>query len=277
MTTTSARYPAVTDPRLGRHFSFDSRNLRFVSELTPTYVDVRWPRHVPIYDQDVPKPRGSCTGQAIAGACATSPLWEALSDALRATLMNDDQAMKFYSEATATDPFPGVFNWQNPDGPGSVDTGSDGTDACKAASRDRYISSYQHALSFTTALAALEKGPVISGINWYKGMFTPDENGLVTIAPGDTIAGGHEMCFDEIIVAKQLVGFQQSWGNWGVQGRGYMSWDTWGRLLSENGDVNVPQPLNVTKPPPAPVPAVDPDALAAYQALKRWAARNGVL
>lgn len=275
MTTTSAMYP-VSDPRLGRHFAFDSRNLGFVSAEAPTYIDVKWPRHTPIYDQDVPKPRGSCTGQAMAGACSTGPIWDALADTLRATLQTDQQAMKFYSEATVTDPFPGTFNWQNPDGPGSTDTGSDGTDACKAAAHDGYISSYLHALSFQSALAALEKGPIISGFNWYDSMFTPDANGLVTISPQAAVAGGHELCFDEIIVGAQLVGFQQSWGVWGVEGRGYMKWDTWARLLSENGDANVPQPLNVTKPTPTP-PAVDPDALAAYQALKRWAARNNVL
>lgn len=275
MTISTARYPLVRDPRLGRHWAFDSRNLHYLSTREATYVDAKWPRHIPIYDQGQ---TGACTGNAIGGACATGPLWDALTKALQQAMIDrgENLADEFYGEATALDSFPGTYNWKNPTEPGSEDTGSDGTSACKAAKNDGYISGYLHALSLSTALGALEKQPVISGMNWYESMFTPNSKGVIVISPGSGVAGGHELCFDEIVVEEQLVGFQQSWGDWGVDGRGYMSWDTWARLLSENGDVNVPAPLATTPPTPTPSPAVDADVLGAYQALTRWAARNGV-
>jgi hypothetical protein len=89
------------------------------------------------------------------------------------------------------------------------------------------------------------------------------------------VAGGHEICVDQVLVDGQLIGLQNSWGeSWGINGRFYMSWDTWGRLIDENGDVTIPVPLAVPVPP-TPTPAVDADVLAAFQSLKRWAARNG--
>lgn len=275
MTIATARYSLVRDPRLGRQWAFDSRNLHYLATREATYTDVRHPRHIPIYDQGQ---TGACTGNAIGGACASGPLWNALSQILQQTMLDrgENLADEFYGEATVLDPFPGTYNWQNPSDPNSQDTGSDGTSACKAAKNDGYISGYKHALSLSTALGSLERQPVISGMNWYESMFTPNSKGIISISPGSGVAGGHELCFDEIVVEEKLVGFQQSWGEWGIDGRGYMSWDTWARLLSENGDVNVPMPLSITPPTPTPTPTVDPDALAAYQAMTRWAARNGV-
>jgi hypothetical protein len=266
MTITTAQYPARLDPRLGRQFAFDSRSLGYTVEASPTYINVRWPRHVDIYDQGQ---TGSCTGNAIAGAAATGPLWDALTPNLQALLDGEAEALTLYEAATQIDPFPGAYP---PD-----DTGSDGTSACKAAKAAGFISAYRHALKLSTALAAVEKGPVITGTNWYESMFYPDSNGVISISPDSEIAGGHEYCVDQVLVDSQLIGFQNSWGtDWGIKGRAYMSWDTWARLISENGDVTVPQPLAVTPPPPTGPPAVDPDVLVAYQALSRWAARNGV-
>jgi hypothetical protein len=265
VTITSSMYRAVSDPRLGRHYAFDSRSLHFVAEETPAYVNVRWPRHVDIYDQGN---LGSCVGNGIAGACATGPLWDALPPELQALLDGEAEALQLYEDATHLDPYSGAYP---PD-----DTGSDGTSGCKAAKAAGFISGYRHALKLSTAIAAVEKGPVITGVNWYESMFYPDSNGLVSISPGSSVAGGHEVCVDQVLVDNQLIGLQNSWGaDWGSAGRFYMSWDTWARLIDENGDVTIPVPLAVPVPP-TPVPAVDADVLAAFQNLKRWAARNGV-
>jgi hypothetical protein len=81
--------------------------------------------------------------------------------------------------------------------------------------------------------------PVITGTNWYSGMFTPKLGGLVEIS--GNVVGGHEYEVVGIDVEHKLVKCANSWGTtWGDKGFFYMTWDTWGRLLSEQGDVTVP-------------------------------------
>jgi hypothetical protein len=85
--------------------------------------------------------------------------------------------------------------------------------------------------------------PVITGISWYTSFDTPDATGLVVIASGATIRGGHELVADGIDAANQLVWFWNSWGpSYGVGGRFCMSFDTWQQLLAQQGDVTVPTP-----------------------------------
>ena len=113
---------------------------------------------------------------------------------------------------------------------------------CKAAKQLGLISSYKHAFGIDHALAALVLRPVITGINWYTSFDTPDPaTGLVEIASGATVRGGHEVVADGIDADKQLVWLWNSWGTgWGVGGRFCMSFETWDQLLKERGDVTVP-------------------------------------
>jgi hypothetical protein len=84
---------------------------------------------------------------------------------------------------------------------------------------------------------------VITGINWYTSFDTPDATGLVVIAAGATIRGGHEVVADQIDATNQRVWFWNSWGpSYGVAGRFCMSFDTWQQLLEQQGDVTVPMP-----------------------------------
>jgi hypothetical protein len=93
------------------------------------------------------------------------------------------------------------------------------------------------------ALQALVLRPVITGINWYDSMDSPDANGHVAIADGASVRGGHEVVVDEIDAEHYLVGAWNSWGpDWGAAGKFYMSWHCWWRLLGEGGDVTVPIP-----------------------------------
>jgi hypothetical protein len=64
----------------------------------------------------------------------------------------------------------------------------------------------------------------------------------VSIAPGATVRGGHEIVATQIDAPKQLVWFWNSWGSsWGVGGRFCMSWPTWNKLLQQGGDVTIPR------------------------------------
>ena len=93
------------------------------------------------------------------------------------------------------------------------------------------------------ALLALVLRPVITGIGWYSSFDTPDASGLVAVASGATVRGGHEVVADQIDAGNKLVWFWNSWGpGFGVGGRFCMAFDTWQRLLQEHGDVTVPLP-----------------------------------
>jgi hypothetical protein len=129
------------------------------------------------------------------------------------------------------------FPW-SPENPTVNDFGGSGLTVCQAAKQLGWIYSYDHTFSLQDALRALALRPGITGIPWYDSMYTPDSSGLVAVSPGSQVAGGHEVLVDQVIVDSQLVGCWNSWGpQWGVGGRFYMTWDTWGRLLSEEGDV----------------------------------------
>lgn len=269
----------VEGKRLGRHVRHDSRSLAYQVEpvVISGLVSVRHERHIPVLDQG---DLGSCTGNAAEGCVGTSPLFEALpagNPYFPPTLDEatcEREAVEFYSEATKLDDIPGSYP---PD-----DTGSDGLSVAKVALKVGLISGYQHAMSLDAALTALAAGPVITGVNWYDSFDTPSPTGVIAIARGAVVRGGHEFVVDELNVEHQLVGFTNSWGDaWGVQGRAYMSWDTWGQLLSEQGDVTVfvpvdqPAPVPTPTPIPTPTPAPDPDQTLATAA-RAWLAHHHV-
>jgi hypothetical protein len=233
---------------LGRHVRHDPRSLRFLIEAVDpaTLTSVRHVRGIPVLDQG---DLGSCTGNAAEGALGTSPLYETVPAGVRRPTGDADadeqQAVSLYSLATSLDDYDGQYP---PD-----DTGSDGLSVAKAAQKLGLISGYRHATSLAAALTALQDGPVITGVNWYSSFDSPAADGTISIGRHASVRGGHEFCVDELDVPNKRVGFTNSWGtSWGVEGRAYMSWDTWERLLSEDGDVTVFVP--VTEPAPQPTP-----------------------
>jgi hypothetical protein len=130
------------------------------------------------------------------------------------------------------------------------------------------ISGYQHTFSRDDALKALGVTPAIVGIPWTDDMFNPDADGRVH--PTGSVAGGHEICADEIDAENQRVWFTNSWGDgWGLAGRFYLSFTDFGDLLSQQGDVTIFTPLTQPAPTPTPGPGDDPDAALAAVA-HRW-------
>jgi hypothetical protein len=219
----------IDDKRLGRHIEHDPRSKDFAVTATLTFDEMKTLNHRHyggILDQGQ---LGSCTGNAAAQARNTAPLHKTGDTAL-----TEKDALAIYELATKIDGFPGQYP---PD-----DTGSSGLAAAKALLQKGLITSYKHAFTVAAALTALQKDPVITGVNWYEGFDTPDDNGLVEIS--GQIRGGHEIC---------VVGFEKgdtldssrlkilnSWGtSWGLNGHFFWTVATWRTLLSEQGDVTI--------------------------------------
>lgn len=256
-TITTSRIPErpVEGKRLGRHVRHDSRSLNFqVQAADPsTLTSVRHLRVIPVLDQG---DLGSCTGNAAEGALGTTPYFQTLTGLAHAPTgdaeEDEQQAVQLYSEATQLDDYDGSYPPE--------DTGSDGLSVAKAAKKAGLISGYQHATSLEAALTALAAGPVITGVNWYDSFDVPSEDGQIAIKHGAQVRGGHEFVVDQLDVENRRVWLANSWGTgWGIEGRAYMSWDTWGRLLAEQGDVTVFVPLSQPAPTPTPTPTPTPD------------------
>lgn len=242
----------VPGKRLGRHVRHDPRSLRYLVEAVDpaTLTSVRHVRHIPVLDQGS---LGSCTGNAAEGCLGTAQFLGTLYGLPGCPTLNADadevQAVALYSAATTLDDYDGEYPPQ--------DTGSDGLSVAKACQRAGLISGYRHATSLAAALTALQDGPVLTGVPWYSTFDEPAADGTVSIGRHASVRGGHEFVVDELDVERKRVGFTNSWGTgWGVEGRAYMSWDTWERLLGEDGDVTVFVP--VTEPAPTPTPPPDP-------------------
>jgi hypothetical protein len=140
---------------------------------------------------------------------------------------------------------------------------------------------YQHTFTLADALTALQVAPQLWGINWYDSFDQTDPDGLVVIARGAQVRGGHEIVADELDVDRRVVGFTNSWSaDWGLQGRVYIGWGDLERLLGEQGDVTIPvpagQPVPQPQPGPAPTPTPDDADRAMWAAVKAWAATLGL-
>lgn len=248
--------------RLGRHVRHDPRSLSYlVPERDPaTLTSVRHERVIPVLDQGN---LGSCTGNAAEGCVGSAPFYGVIPGTVPARPTNnavsdEDQAVALYSAATRLDEFDGSYPPE--------DTGSSGLAVAKAAQKAGLISGYRHATSLSAALAALAERPVITGVNWYEGMDDPDADGLVHVT--GQVRGGHEFVLDELDVERRLVGFTNSWGSgWGLSGRAYISWDDFGRLLKEDGDVTVFVPISEPAPTPTPPTPSPSDPLTELAAL----------
>jgi hypothetical protein len=215
---------AVRGKTLGRHIQHDPRSRNFPARRAAAVKSVKHQMAGLPLDQEAhtcPTAHALCatlgaTGRADAESLVTSPA-----------------AVRVYERAKKLEGAESVL----------VDEkGSSGLMACKAARSMGLIDSYEHAFGVEHALRALVLRPVITGFRWYSSFDHPDpETGLVEITEAATVRGGHEVVADEIDLERGLVWFWNSWGpSFGLEGRFCMTFDTWERLLVEEGDVTVP-------------------------------------
>lgn len=262
----------VDGKRLGRHVNHDSRSKNFrVERKVASPVSKKWTRETPILDQDLPKPLGSCTGNASDGVLGTDPFYSLMVAAYPKTILNEATAIDIYGLATQLDGYKGTYP--------PTDTGSDGLSAAKAVMQlfPNVIKGYTHALTLDDLIQGMQEAPCIVGTDWLTGMDSPDGNGLVH-ATG-TVRGGHEYeCWD-LDIENSMLGFKQSWGDWGVNGNFYYSFADFTKLLADDGDATFFVAGTAPTPtPPAPTPTPTPGtptqrnfSAANFAALEDWA------
>lgn len=209
---------------LGRKVNHDPRSLAYPA-LVPAAAPLKPVSHKhygPVLDQGN---IGSCTGNAAAQTMNTRPFHKPFS-----AYLTETDALEIYTMATKIDPFQGEFPAQ--------DTGSDGLSVAKVLRQQGRITSYGHGFGIDHVRAALQLGPALVGTNWYESMFHPDAKGRVE--PSGNVAGGHEY----VLLGDNQKGwlrFLNSWsGEWGFHGFFYMTYESFSKLLHEDGDVTVP-------------------------------------
>lgn len=164
---------------------------------------------------------GACVGHAWAHELAARPKVHLEVDSATAFLI--------YREAQKID------EWE-----GEAYSGTSVRAGAKICQQRGWIKEYRWAYGVSDALDAISrKGPAVLGINWYSGMMNPDGEGLIKVS--GVVEGGHSILAMGVSVKRRTVTLHNSWGpQWGVGGRCYISWDDFGRLLTEQGDCCIP-------------------------------------
>lgn len=254
------RIPA-RDRRLGRHVNHDARSRAYPFRVAERRIlrSVQHERHVPVFNQGN---LGSCVPNTGNGVRGTGCFYATLKVSTKYPLSTIGN-LDLYRAVTRADPFRG--EWE-PD-----DTGSDGTTLGKVLTDSGDIAGFETAFGLDAALQALMDKPLCIGTYWYRNMFDPSPEGVVSI--GGPIDGGHEYVWDGLDEPRGLAWFTNSWGTeWSVQGRFCMELETVETLLNQQGDVTVFIPN--TEEPPQPLP--DPDHVFAT-ALRKWSAHPRTL
>jgi hypothetical protein len=228
----------IEGKRLGRHIKKDSRNGAYPYVRQGVVLkDNEVQRFIDILNQ---ANTGSCTGNAKTGELGSGALYAALHapQAFKDLVLDEPFAQSLYSAA------------ENIDGDGPFppnDNGSTGQSVSQAALDAGYIGKYTHITILNDILDALSSDQaVIVGSNWYDDMDHPGPDGLVSISANASVRGGHEYLARKIDVERRLIGFDNSWGiTYGVGGSFWYSWDTMTRLLAEDGDGCVSDPITV--------------------------------
>lgn len=107
---------------------------------------------------------------------------------------------------------------------------------------DHKIGEYRWANNLDELLQYMwsEHLPGMVGINWYRGMFSPDSQGF--IRPTGARRGGHNITVRGFSMPEEYVIFRNTWGAWGLNGTGdaKVRFADMSRLLEEDGEAGVP-------------------------------------
>lgn len=216
----------MSDPRLDRRVEFDEKSrdypIRALVAARP-FRSYTWSIGA-FLDQGR---EGACVGFAWSHELVARP-W-----VVRA--VDDAFARRVYRRAQQLDQWPG----ESYDGT-SVIAGA------KACHELDLIREYRWAFGLDDLRLAIGyAGPAVLGLNWYSGMFEPDDDGR--IAPTGSLAGGHAILAYRVDERRERVWLHNSWGaDWGVDDRHFGGGKCWlsfadlDRLLGEDGEACVP-------------------------------------
>lgn len=164
---------------------------------------------------------GACVGFAFSHEASARPV--------KVQNVTDAMAVEIYKRAKQLDGYLG----ENYEGT-SVIAGA------KACVERGWYREYRWGFGLEDVLLALGyKGPVVLGLNWYEGMFSPDSNGFIH-AKGD-LMGGHAILANGVSLKNKTVRLHNSWGRgFGMNGECFISFDDLDRLLHEQGEACIP-------------------------------------
>lgn len=215
------------DPRLDRLKQFDERSRQYPVRAIVTATTPRsYTWSLPIYlDQ---RSEGACVGFSICHELAARP------SVIKG--ITDEYARQVYFAAQRIDP------WDGGAYPGATPfyEGTSVLAGFQHVATTGLIKEYRWAFSLEDALMAIGyKGPGVAGLNWYEGMMNTDASGF--IRPTGRVVGGHAIVIRGVSVKNKTVRLSNSWGqSWGLNGDCFLTWDDFGRLLSEDGEFCVP-------------------------------------
>lgn len=222
----------IEDTRLGRKIDWDPRNADFpIRAMLPQIaykepVSREWACRQ-VLDQGT---EGACVGFGFTHELLAQPF------PIRGLRAKD--ASVLYKKAQSLD------SW-----PGDNYSGTSVLAGVKAV-QELYpgtIESYRWAVSLQDVVATLGyHGPVVLGVHWYNGFYTPDKEGFIHIR--GAIVGGHCILARAVDIQKNAILLHNSWGKaWGVKGMAWISFDDMARLLNESGEGCIPVRRNYWK------------------------------
>ncbi len=210
------------DIRLDRVPEFDERSRKFALQtVAKKHRSYTW-RCLEQLDQG---PDGACVGFGVAHELIARPSEVKNIDAKFAK-------EQVYWGAQKIDP------WEGGSYPGAMPfyEGSSVLAGVKMAKTLGYIDEYRWAFGIEDLKYGVgHNGPAVIGINWYEGMYSPDEKNFIHVT--GNLTGGHCVLVNSISLKHQRFTLHNSWGkNWGKNGEAYISFDDMDRLLKEYGE-----------------------------------------
>jgi hypothetical protein len=193
----------TNNEKLGRRYSPDPRDANYrISAVAPPTLE-------PVHDHRYWYAQGAWFDQGNTGTCV-GHAWAHWFEDGPVTQVGVTDPMAIYDECTLID------EWQGNEGDRQFGTSiRAGAEVLRARGA---ITVYRWALSWEEyEYAILELGPVVIGIDWFTGMFSPDAAGF--IHPSGSLAGGHAILLDGRNRTQKKNRLKNSWGrSWGDDG-----------------------------------------------------------
>lgn len=226
---------SVADARLDRLVEFDERSREFAIRQI---LDPNAKPLTKLWDLTAEDSRicldqgreGACTGFGTTNELRFNPVPVRKQDG---TLLDATFAREYvYWEAQKADPWPGGAY------PGAQPF-YEGTSVLAAIKRMATLGFYtQYRWAFgeaDLALAIGNVGPAVLGVNWYQGMFKPNQRGY--IKPTGAVQGGHCILCIGYDAERKYYTLYNSWGpNWGNKGTCKVAKPDMVALLKDKGE-----------------------------------------